>query len=480
MTDLQKRFTRFISEAVKVAYSENKEKKMKRTLSLAMIALLTLSSSVYANGQQENKGENGVYFLNFKSELTKAYTEEVVPAFEKETGIDLKVVTAGSGTYAQTLKSELAKGNPPTVFQTNGPVGLKDSADTCADLTDTQFYQLLSDKSMALKADGKICAVPYAVEGYGIIYNDALMKKYFAMSGRNNDLQDASDIDSFAELKEVVEDMTAHKDALGIKGVFASTSMAAGTQWRWQTHLVNIPLYYEFAEKTGYDSAVLAGLDSPTITFKYSNQMKQIFDLYIHNSCTPVTLIGSKSVDDSMAEFALGQCAMVQNGNWAASQVLGVDGNTVANADIKFMPIYMGIPGEENRGLCVGTENYLCLNNSVPEETQMNSDTFLNWLFSSETGKDLCINTLGLLTPFNSFNENELPADPLGKAIVQWMNKDGITSVPWGFQAIPSETWKNNLGSDLLSYSQGKISWNDVTKDAVADWAKEYSLTHTN
>ena len=42
--------------------------------------------------------------------------------------------------------------------------------------------------------------------------------------------------------------MQANKDKLGIEGVFASTSMAAGNAWRWETHLANLPLYYEFKE----------------------------------------------------------------------------------------------------------------------------------------------------------------------------------------------------------------------------------------
>ena len=63
-----------------------------------------------------------------------------------------------------------------------------------------------------------------------------------------------------------------------------------------------------------------------------------------------------------MAEFALGQSAMVQNGNWAWGQVKGVKGNTVKEEDIKFMPIYTGVAGEENQGLCTGTENFLCIN----------------------------------------------------------------------------------------------------------------------
>ncbi len=43
-------------------------------------------------------------FLNFKPEIAEVYQDEVAPAFEAETGIKLKVVTAASGEYAKTLK----------------------------------------------------------------------------------------------------------------------------------------------------------------------------------------------------------------------------------------------------------------------------------------------------------------------------------------------------------------------------------------
>lgn len=57
-----------------------------------------------------------------------------------------------------------------------------------------------------------------------------------------------------------------------------------------------------------------------TVEFEYNDNYKNIFDLYLDNSCTEKGLLGNKSVDDSMSEFALGKCAMVQNGNWAWSQ----------------------------------------------------------------------------------------------------------------------------------------------------------------
>jgi raffinose/stachyose/melibiose transport system substrate-binding protein len=81
-------------------------------------------------------------------------------------------------------------------------------------------------------------------------------------------------------------------------------------------------------------------LAADKIDFKYANNYKNIFDLYLNNSITDRKLLGAKSVDDSMAEFALGQVAMVQNGNWAWSQIKNVSGNTVKEEDIKFMPIY--------------------------------------------------------------------------------------------------------------------------------------------
>lgn len=143
---------------------------MKKHLFIAfLIVMMAMGSVVFAAGAEEAAPANEVYFLNFKPEIANVYESKIAPAFEEETGIKLKVVTAASGTYAQTLKSEIAKSNPPVIFQTNGPVGLKESKSYTADLRNTDFYSILSDKSMALTDGEKVLAIPYAVEGYGII-----------------------------------------------------------------------------------------------------------------------------------------------------------------------------------------------------------------------------------------------------------------------------------------------------------------------
>lgn len=416
---------------------------------------------------------DSIYFLNFKPEIAEVY-ENIAKDYEAETGIKVKVNTAAAGTYETTLKSEIAKKDAPTIFQINGPVGYENWKDYIADMKDSDLYSHLTDKSLAVTEGDGVYGIPYAVEGYGIIYNNAIMDKYFALTDRATTVASMAEINNFATLKAVVEDMQARKADLNIDGVFASTSMAAGEQWRWQTHLANLPLYYEFKDNTAFDSTVLAGLAANEIEFKYAENFKNIFDLYTNNSSSEKGLLGAKTVNDSMADFALGKCAMVQNGNWAWTQINDVDGNTVSENDIKFMPIYTGVAGEETQGLCVGTENYFAINSQVSEAKQKASLDFLNWLFTSDTGKAYVTNDLGFIAPFDSFTDAEKPSDPLSKEVLAWMEKD-TTSVVWTFAAFPSEDFKNAFGDALLEYVQGGLEWDQVATVVKDSWKSERS-----
>lgn len=442
---------------------------MKKTL-LAFFSALMLFVSACGGNAETSSTE--VYFLNFKPEVEAVY-QRIAESYEQETGVKVKVVTAASGGYETTLKSEIAKSDAPTIFQINGPIAYETWKDYCLELSDSRIYTLLSDKSLAVTKDGGVYAIPYAMEGYGIIYNEEIMERYFDLPGKSVAIDSVEEIKNFDMLKAVVEDMQKNADSLGIRGVFASTSLSAGNQWRWQSHLANIPFYYELMEKQGYDSPVMAGLDASTVEFRYAEQFKNIFDLYMNNSVSERGLLGAKTVNDAMAEFALGQCAMVQNGQWAAQEILGISGNTVEADDIKFLPIYTGMPGEETQGLCIGTENYLCINKNVSEEKQQASLDFLAWLFESETGKQFVINELGFNAPFTSFGENEKPIDPLSRSIAEWMDRDDITQVPWVFTAFPSDEFKNRFGSALLEYAQGTRDWDSVVTTVREVWAAE-------
>ena len=447
---------------------------MKKLISI-LLSLFIFTSVFTACSRENNTGNNTsaqkvttIRFLNFKPEVANVY-DKIAKAYEQETGVKVVVETAASGNYEQTLTAKMGTDEAPTLFQINGPKGYTNWKNYCADLSDTELYKHLTDKNLAITVDGKVYGIPYVVEGYGIIYNKEITDKYFKLENKTTKLNSMEEIKSFSALKEVVEDMQKNADKLGIKGVFATTSMKTGEDWRWHTHLANIPVYYEF-NKNNID---LSSEETAKIEFMYSENFKNIFDLYINNSTTDKKVLGSKVVDESMAEFALGQCAMVQNGNWAWGQIKNVKGNTVKPENIKYLPIYMGFENEENQGLCIGTENFFAINSKASEEEQKATEDFIYWLFSSEKGKTFVINELDLISPFDTFKEEEVPDDPLAKEVIRWMNTENIETIPWNFTVFPSQTFKSDFGSALLQYAQGTKTWNDVKNIFVNRWESE-------
>ena len=144
----------------------------------------------------EKKAEGSVYWLNFKPESDEAL-KELGAMYEAETGVPVKVVTAASGTYEQTLTSQIDKSDAPTLIVVGNAAAVKNWGDYCYDLTGTAVANELStDKYMLYDADGKLCSIGYCYECYGIIYNKALLEK----AGYAADY-----ITNFATLKEVAE-----------------------------------------------------------------------------------------------------------------------------------------------------------------------------------------------------------------------------------------------------------------------------------
>jgi len=439
---------------------------MKKILSILLAAvIITLS---FAACNRNDNGITVIRYLNFKPEIAAAY-EKIADAYEKETGVKVIIDTAANNTYEQTLTAKMATAEAPTLFQINGPKGYANWKDYCADLTDSELYKHLTDKALAIKSDGKVYGIPYVVEGYGIIYNSEITDKYFTLPEKATEIDSMDEIDSFEKLKAVVEDMQKNKEKLGIDGVFASTSLKTGEDWRWQTHLANIPLYYEFKSK----NTDLTSDATKTIDFTFSKNYRNIFDLYINNSTVSPKQLGTKIVEDSMAEFALGKCAMVQNGNWAWEQINGIEGNKVKSQNIKYLPIYTGVEGEEKQGLCIGTENYICVNSKADEKEQQAAKDFIYWMYSSDAGKKYVTEDLGFIAPFDTFDDSEKPDDPLAQEIIRWMEKDEITTIDWNFTIFPSQNFKEDFGSALLQYAQGTKDWSYVEKTVVDKWKSE-------
>ena len=422
------------------------------------------SSGSSDEGSKSAKGDakGKVYYLNFKPEQADQWVD-LAEKYTEETGVQVDVQTAASGTYESQLKSEMAKDEAPTLFQVNGPVGLATWKDYCYDLSDSAVYKDLQSDDYALKDGDEVKSIAYVIETYGLIYNKALLNKYFELP--DAEITSIDDLNNFDALKKVADGIQAHKDDLGVEGAFTSAGMDSSSDWRFKTHLANLPIYYEYKDEGISSTDAIKGT--------YLDNYKQIWDLYLKDSTCDPSMISSKTGADAASEFALGEAVFYQNGTWAYNDIKD---NEVADEDLGMLPIYIGVDGEEDQGLCTGSENYWCVNKNASEEDIQATLDFLQWVVESDEGRDAMANEMGFVTPFTTFDEY-LPANPLVEANSEY-TKAGKTPVSWNFTTMPSEQWKNDLGSALLEYAQGTGQWDAVQKAFVDGWATEYAAAN--
>ena len=428
----------------------------KKLLSLALVSVLALSSIVGCSGKKDGKddaegGKGSVYYLNFKPEQDEQW-KALAKAYTEETGVEVTVVTAASGTYETTLASEMVKDEAPTLFQVNGPNGLATWKDYCYDMSGSDVYKELTSDSFALKDGSAVLGIGYVIESYGIITNTELL----AQAGYK-----VEDINSFAKLKEVAEDITARSAELGFSA-FSSAGMDSSSDWRFKTHLANLPIYFEYQED---------GINTTkTIKGSFLDNYRQIFDLYINNSTCAPSELSAKTGDDSRNEFLDGKAVFFQNGSWEYGNLK----DTYSDDKLAMIPIYVGAGEEANQGLCTGTENFWCVNGEASEADIKATLDFMYWVVTSDKGTSALANDMGFVVPFKKAAES---ANVFVKQDTAY-TAAGKTPVSWNFTTMPSETWKNNVGTALTAYAadQSDANWAEVEKAFVDGWKSEYEL----
>lgn len=424
----------------------NRKSIISMALAATMIAGCSSASGTSATGS-DSKGR--VYYLNFKPEADE-YWQDLAKEYTEETGVPVTVLTAASGEYEKTLKSEMAKSEAPTLFQVNGPVGLASWKDYCADLSGTDVDKELTNKVYELKDGDKVAGIGYVTEAYGLITNNALLKK----AG-----YDASEITSFDKLKEVAEDITARKDELGFSA-FTSPGMDGSSDWRFKTHLANLPIYYEY-QADGVDN-------KDELSGKYLDNYKAVWDLYINNSTIDPSQLSTATGDQSEAEFVDGKAVFYQNGTWEYDAV-----KAIGDENIAYLPIYFGVD-DENEGICMGTENYWCVNSQASEADQKATLDFMYWCVTSDKGVEAMTSgdKMGFNIPFNKNPEST-------NVLFKLANANTATPVSWNFTTMPSENWKNDLGQALTVYAadQTDANWKNVVSAFVDNWKVEKEAT---
>ena len=387
-----------------------------------------------------------VYYLNFKPEFDEAL-QGLAADYTAKTGVEVKVVTAASGTYSDTLNANI---EDVTIYNIGNMAGLADWDEYALDLTDTAIAAELTTNDFNLYNEaGELKAIGNCNESFGIIVNTKLL----ADAGYS-----LADITNFETLKAVAEDIHARAAELGFDA-FSSAGLDGSSSWRFSGHLATLPLHYE-----GVKSAV------PTITGEKLDLFKNTWDLYINNSSADVTSLSTSTGDESTAQFKEGKAVFYQNGTW---EYAGLIDAGMTDDQLAMIPIYCGAEGEENAALCSGTENCWAINAKASEADQQASIDFLVWLVSDPDAAAVYVAQLGAV-PFKN-----APASA-NKFVVDGnkMLAEGKSSISWAFNYTPNvDSWRATVVTALASYSAGG-SWDDVVTAFVDGWAYEYEVVN--
>lgn len=370
----------------------------------------------------------------------------------------------------------MAKSEAPTIFNVGNSSGAATWDNYTYDLKDSAIYNHLNDKSLVLEYNDKTVGVANCYECYGLIYNKTILEGYCGMEGAV--VSSIDEINSFDTLKAVAEDITARLDevneALGtdLTGAFASAGLDGGSSWRFSGHLAGLALYYEFLDD-GCD--LIAGEE--TIDGTYVENFKNVWDLYIQNSSADPKTLASGALN-AEAEFGMGEAVFYQNGDWEYSALTNEENGYLIGADeIGMMPIYFGVD-DATEGLAVGTENYWAVNSQASEEDIQASLDFLEWVITSDEGRDGITNQMGLTAPFDTFTGDFATSNVLAQAANE-LAAAGRTSVAWSFNATPNvDDWRADVVSAMTAYSDESGSWDDVKAAFVDGWATQWALAH--
>ncbi len=423
---------------------------MKKTLVGLLIICLCFGFAACNGDKSSSDGKGTVYYLNFKPEADQAW-QALARQYTQQTGVEVKVVTAAAGDYATTLNAQMGKAGQPTIFNCGNAMALSDWAEYTLDLTGTPLAGELTTTDYNLyDKDGKLKAMGYCYETFGIIVNNKLLSQ-----------AGYSEIRDFASLKLAAEDIHRRSGELGFDA-FTSSGLSDSSSWRFTGHLVNMPLFYEFR-----DSKVVE--QPATLKGTYLANYRNIWDLYINNSATTPTQQISASGDDAKADFYNEKAVFWQQGSWeyAGLQEKGL-------TDVTMIPIYCGVPGEENAGLCSGTENCWAVNAKASQADIDASLAFLYWVVTSDAGTKMLSEQFGSV-PFKKAAQvtNGFSNDALR------LFNEGKYTVTWAFNYTPNvDSWRAGIVTALTAYTTNPTddNWKRVEDAIVAGWAIEYKV----
>jgi raffinose/stachyose/melibiose transport system substrate-binding protein len=377
--------------------------KTEKIMLLALLGLL-FAASVYGAGKKSDvpPGKK-ITLYQRKAELNDRF-EELAEIYEKETGVKVEVLGASSDNYITSIQGKLTSKQELTIFTIRTGVETEQLKAYLADLSKEPYLSSINT-GMELKVDGKVVGIPYGIEGYGFMYNKNLLKA-----------GDIKDFEGFEKTLKALKNAGKDPFELSDKGF-----MLIG-------HILNIPFALQ-SDPLAFIARLNKGEVKMANTREFQDWVRYM--VLIREYCgNPLEI----TYDQQVANFATGKTAMINQGNWTWPMF--------EDYKIDFEIGIAPMPVSGNEKISIGVPNYFAVNSQAPAEEIEAGKDFIEWLFTSDIGKEYIVNKLYLVPAMKDIDVGG-NLDPLSKIVLEESRKG--SALLWTYNY-----WPNNIVNNFL------------------------------
>jgi raffinose/stachyose/melibiose transport system substrate-binding protein len=430
-----------------------KKSKLISILTTGILTVSLLAGCGSSGGSStSDKGSSGknvkITFLNTKGEIA-TQLEDATKAFTKENPnitVDIVQASAGESPF-QKVSSMYAAGNAPSLSMLD-PNDIPKFADKFADLSSEKWVKDATEGTLdAAKIDGKQVGFPLAIEGYGLIYNKAVLDKASV---------DPASIKTTKDLEAAFQK---------IQGIGVSPMVLSPMDWSLGAHFLPIA-YLDQSKDAGSADKFVQDIKAGKVDLSSNavfNGVMTTFDVLKANNIDKAAPLAG-TYEKAPEYLGTGKAAFWFMGNWAWPQIKEFD---QANGQYGFIPVPVSNNADDygNSQIYAGSSKFIGVDTKNNDaDQQAAAKKFLEWLVYSDNGQDFLVNKANLIPAFSNI-KLEI-ADPLGKSIKQYMqNKKVIAPMT----TLPGDHWAQ-LGGAMQKYLDGKSDKAALATDIQNYW----------
>ena len=386
-----------------------------------------------------------IIITNGKGEIASQWEQAAKDFMAANPDIEVIPYSSAVGDTLSILDKLTASGETVTVAMLEPSGVLYKYKDFGIDLSGEKWNE---ETDSAIKdANGLVKGFPFAIEGFGLVYNKSVVEK--AVGGTF----DPFSINTRDKLVELLDKIKAS----GVEYPIA-----------YQTEAWSISNHYgtQFLNQAEDGGSIVAQL--------YEGKFDLLNNAAWNGYMDTMDLLASKEYnkygerplgqyyDDAHVSVGKGESAMLFNGNWAFDSLKALEGDSFG-----FIPV----PNDNNpvnplnNKLVAGPTQILAINKDATPEQQAAGKKFLEWLVYDEKGQDFLVNQAQIISAFK--NNPHKVTNPLGAAIADAVVQG--KTMPFSTNYVIADDWYKIIGPEVEKYLAKK---ND--RAALAQFIQKY------